>query len=96
MGQAGLCLTQQVSGLCGSCHWSVNWGGSTRPRPGVHELEHVAKTPPAEALAAGTLQAKQSFGFFLVVKCDPHSVKSPELGQRLPRLSNENTKYVGS
>ena len=50
---------QQVFGLSGSCHWSVNRGGSTRPRSGAHELEHVAETPPAEALAASALQAKQ-------------------------------------
>lgn len=42
VGQAGLCLTRQVFGLSGSCHWSVNWGGSTRPRSVARELEHVA------------------------------------------------------
>lgn len=80
MGQAGLCLTQQVFGLSGSCHWSVNWGGSTRPRSGAHELEHVAETPPAETLAVSTLQAKQPF---LIVKCDPQSVRVQD-SQRLP------------
>lgn len=61
VGRAGLCLTQQVLGLSGSCHWSVNWGGSTPtpPAQGAHELEHVAETPPAESLAASALQAKQ-------------------------------------
>lgn len=42
VGQAGLCLTRQVFGLSGSCHWSVNRGGSTRPRSVARELEHVA------------------------------------------------------
>ncbi|XP_035536333.1 tyrosine-protein kinase BAZ1B [Morone saxatilis] len=80
VGQAGLCLTQQVFGLSRSCHWSVNWGGSTRPRSGAHELEHVAETPPAESLAESALQAKQPF---LIVKCDPHGVRVQD-SQRSP------------